>query len=98
MENKLTDNEIIKAIDRCASIGESCEDCPFYEYTDCDERLKECYHDLIKRKDTEIDVLIRKKGTLRDEISELRAENERLKGDLAFREKQLDNLVKEMTE
>ena len=32
------------------------------------------------------------------ELNRQKAENERLKGDLAFREKQLDNLVKEMTE
>lgn len=55
----MTDNEIIEALDKCASIGESCEGCPFYEYIDCDTRLKECFHDLIKRKDAEIDRLQR---------------------------------------
>ena len=37
----------------------------------------------IEKKNTEIDILIRKKGTLRDEISELRAEIERFKNEQA---------------
>ena len=53
----MTDNEIIKALDKCASIGESCEDCPFYDYTDCDKRLKEHFHDLINRQKAEIESL-----------------------------------------
>ena len=35
--------------------------------------------DIIKQRDTEIDILIRKKEALKDEISELKAEVERLK-------------------
>ena len=36
-------------------------------------------NDLIKQKDAEIDILIRKNETLKDEVAELRAEVERLK-------------------
>lgn len=38
-------------------------------------------NDLIKQKDTEIDILIRKNETLKDEVSELRAEVERLQNE-----------------
>ena len=52
--------------------------------------------DLINRQKAEIDILIRKKEALRDEIVEQQAEIERLKEDLAFREKQIENYVEEM--
>ena len=60
----MTDNEIVKAIEKCASIGESCEDCPFYEYTDCDKRLKECFHDMLNRQKAEIERLQIRNKTL----------------------------------
>ena len=60
----MTDNEIIKAIEKCASIGESCKDCPFYEYTDCDKRLKECFHDMLNRQKAENEEL--RKGFIAD--------------------------------
>lgn len=84
-----TDNEIIKAVERCMSISEGCDGCPFSNDSDCDKRLREKFLDLVYRKDTEIDILIRKKETLKDEISELRAEIERYEktvGKLAVRE------------
>ena len=88
-DKKFTDEEIVKALEQCVSIGEGCENCPFYEYTDCDKRLKECFNDLINRKDAEIekkdieiDILIRKKNRLRDEIAEQQAEIDRLQKEL----------------
>ena len=50
----------------------------------------------IEKKDTEIDILIRKKHALRDEISELMAEVERLKDDKWRLEKMMDNLSKDL--
>ena len=44
----------------------------------------------IKQKDTEIDILIRKKETLKDELAEKQAEIERLKG---FRKEGFTNLL-----
>ena len=55
IDNTITEEDIIKAVAKCASIGESCEGCPFYDYTDCDKRLKEKFHSLINRKNAEIE-------------------------------------------
>ena len=84
-QNKLTDEQIIKALEYCSSsdLGQ-CRNCPFYEQCENDEQLVKYTLDLIKRKDAvieqkdiEIDILIKKKEALRDEICELQAENER---------------------
>ena len=87
----MTDNEIIKALKICNSLHLRCGNgCPYYEvpYKDgkrCSEMMINDALDLInrqkaeiKQKDTEIDILIRKKKTLRDEISELETEIEQL--------------------
>lgn len=67
----MTDNEIIKALEKCASIGESCEGCPFYEYTDCDTRLKEEFHNLINRQNAEIERLGKDRYIFKDGVLEL---------------------------
>lgn len=71
--NKLTDEQIVKAL----------EQSPLNDIGGC---RKIDALDLIKRqraeieqKDIEIDILIRKKEALKDEISELQSEVERLK-------------------
>lgn len=78
----MTDNEIIKALGICSSEHLGCEDgCPYVGVA-ClggDALLKDALA-LVKTKDTEIDILIRKNETLKDENFELRAEVERLKG------------------
>jgi hypothetical protein len=91
-DKKFTDAEVIKAIGYCADESKlGCpDDCPFSE--ECDENvfsLDKAIVDLIIRqkaelskKDTEIDILIRKKEALRDEIAELKAEVERLQEEL----------------
>lgn len=96
----MTDNKIIQALECCsyATSNRDCEKCPYYPDEECVKKQCTDILDLINRQKAEIGILIRKKNDLQDEITELQAENERLKGDLAFREKQLDNLVKEMTE
>lgn len=57
IDKKMSDEQIIKAFEKCITIGERCEDCPFCGYTDCNTRLKECFLDLINRKDAEIERL-----------------------------------------
>ena len=81
----MTDNEIIKALKICTSEDLGCQDgCPYIS-GGCVSEIKKHVLDLINRqkaeieiKNTEIDILIRKKESLRDEIAELQAEIERL--------------------
>ena len=94
----MIDAEIIKALECCGEHKRLCNECS-YRYTLPERCDIDMFHDavaLINRQKSEVAILIRKKDTLKDEIAEQQAEIERLKGDLAFREKQLDNLIKEM--
>ena len=78
----MTDNEIKKALECC--IDGYCRGC-MYGDTDqfhCKDDLMQNALDLINRQKAEIDILIRKKETLRDEICKLQAENEKLKTEL----------------
>ena len=75
----MTDNDIIKALECCGNQMYSCTDksCKaktLGEALDLINRQKE----EISKKDIEIDILIRKKEDLSDEVSDLRAEVERL--------------------
>lgn len=78
---KMTDNEIIKALECCRTPKcSNCVECPQRGLgTDCLGELIENTINLINRQQAEIDILIRKKETLRDEIAEKQAEIERLK-------------------
>ena len=84
----MTDEEIIKALECCYTVGIPCRECPFNGTEHCNDELMGQYSlDIIKRyraeieqKDTEIDILVRKTETLKDEILELRTEIERLRG------------------
>ena len=75
----MTDNEIIKALECCINSKFGCDEkCLFF---DKDYGLAGClqkFLDLINRQKAEIDILIRKKETLQDEVAELQAKNERL--------------------
>ena len=102
----MTDEKIINALKICGNLVDSrCKECVFHNTynASCVVKLMENAYDLINRKnaeieqkDIEIDILIKKKEAAYEEVAELRAENERLKSDLEFREKQLYNLVQEM--
>lgn len=86
-DNKLTDEQVIKALECCSNTvsGGMCPICPIDdEDKTCVTVLTENALDLLKRKDAEIDILMRKNNTLKDEISELMAEVERLKEDISF--------------
>lgn len=81
----MTDEQIIYALERCSQHKECCY-CNAVEECGNKRVLTESVLDLINRqkaeieeKDIEIDILIRKKDAAYDEISELRAEVERLK-------------------
>lgn len=80
----LKDNETIKALEICATYGAKCTDCPAFVKVDrsnCKNVLVGAL-DIINRQKTEIDILIRKKETLRDEISELQRKNSELEIEL----------------
>lgn len=84
----MTDNEIIEVLEICSNIvTSSCRKCPLHSMynANCVVQAMRNALDLIKRykseiekKDTEIDILIRKNEALKDEVSELRADKEAL--------------------
>lgn len=83
----MTDEQIVKAL-ACCSINRTCCGCPLnnYDGESCIVKVKKEAHDLINRqkadiakKDIEIDILIRKKETLNDEVFGLKAEVEQWK-------------------
>ena len=77
----MKDNDVIKALGCCKSGG--CEDgCPFYADREKCVKLDDIVLDLINRQKTEIDILIRKKEALRDEIAELELKNSELEIEL----------------
>ena len=88
----MNDNEIIKALEMCGNIVvSSCKECSFHiSYNaNCVKQVMRNALDLItrqkaelKQKDTEIDILIRKKETLKDEVSELQHKNSELEIEL----------------
>lgn len=79
----MTDNEIIQALECCCDdCGKSCEvkHCPMIAECQTDiNALEKSALALINRQKAEIDILIRKKETLRDEITEKDAEIDRLR-------------------
>ncbi len=87
----MTDKETVKGLGLCSSDYLGCEDgCP---YLSMDIGDNSCRNNLIRdalnlilsrnkellQKDAEIDILICKNERLKDEVSELMEENERLK-------------------
>ena len=73
----MTDAEVIKALECCANEDAYCEDCPSKQCCDGDTfGMIQAVLDLISRQKAEIDILIRKKETLQDEIAEQQAEIE----------------------
>ena len=77
----MTDEQIIKALE-CCRFNISCKGCPCEGDVACElpigRGIDYYAFDLINRQKTEIDILIRKKETLRDELAEKDAEIERL--------------------
>lgn len=77
----MIDAEIIKALECCSEYKTFCDECSYrlkrVEY--CDSDLLKDAVALINRQKAEIDILIRKKDTLRDEVESLREENKQIK-------------------
>ena len=81
-DKKFTDEEIIKALECCSEPAGKCccEECPLHHRDDsCTTALIKKAVELVNRQKAEIEILIRKKESLRDEIYELQSEVERLK-------------------
>lgn len=83
----MTDSEIIKALECCGN--NTCRECVYNTSDDrfdltCTTNMAKDALDIINRQQTEIDILIRKKETLRDEIAEQQAEIERLTNKLEY--------------
>jgi hypothetical protein len=77
----MTDAEIRKALECCGEHKRLCNECS-YRYTLPERCDIDMLHDavaLINRQKAEIDILIRKKDTLRDEVESLREENKQIK-------------------
>ena len=74
----MKDDVIIKSFEKCF-IEQYCEGCPLVNLNNCTKVLGQGILDLIDRQKAEIDILIRKKEALRDEIAEQQTEIERLK-------------------
>lgn len=84
---KMTDNEIIKALECCGK--NTCRECIYNTSDDrfdltCTTNMAKDALDIINRQQTEIDILIRKKETLRDEIAEKQAEIDKLTNELEY--------------
>ena len=87
--------DVIKTVEVFATNGE-CKDCPFCSFrAGRRDRCFNCFNcadvpqwfwknilDVFKSKDAEIDILIRKKESLRDEIEELQRKNSELEIEL----------------
>ena len=69
-EPTMTDEQIKYALERC-SIHKECCYCNAVEECGIKKVLTDSVLDLIKRQRAEIDILIRKKETLQDEVAEL---------------------------
>ena len=102
----MTDNEIIKALEICSSDAyndskERCTGCKYdgaEEELFCFEHLEKDVLNLVKRQKTEIDILIRKKETLQDEICNLRADKEALINGQLTLQKMYVKAIKEFAE
>ena len=101
----MTDAEIIKALECCSNCGLfKCRQCPKNnEDEKCMYRLSKDALDLINRQKTEIDILIRKKEALQDEVCRLQEMNEALIAGqetlqryIAEQNEEIDRLKKEM--
>lgn len=99
----MTDEQIIKALECCCGTAhDSCRDCP-YDDIGCEDKLEKDVLDLINsqkaeiaKKGAEIDILIRKKESLRDEICKLQNEVGHWKRTAEYNAQKYAELVKEM--
>ena len=82
-DKEITNEMIAEALEICSNDEiHSCEGCPFNEPIPCISKLMKLALELIKNKDAEIEILLRKKHTLRNEIAEKDAEIFKLKEEI----------------
>ena len=84
-DKKLTDNEIIKALECCKSDTSLCNDCPYDKIGECIEKLCADSIDLINRLQAENERLTQFSGILLHNGSELFKEIETVKAE-AYKE------------
>ena len=96
---KMTTDELAKALEMCTP-NEVCATCSLPGGGSCAAVIRKNALDLTKRlradlkqKDTEIDILIRKNETLKDEVAEQKAEIERLQNERIERIRELTRVV-----
>ena len=101
-DKKLTDNEIVKALECCRDIDIKCETCQLWTDSECTKVLHQATIDLINRlqtKNKELDEkLVIYKGTIDwqvKEINRLQAENSNLTSDLTSLQNDLTSLQAE---
>ena len=94
-DKKLTDNEIIKALECCSKpVSENCKECPLCS-TDCMEvDIEKLALDLINRLQEKNSNLTSDLTSLQNNLTSLQAENERLKDHI----KEGINLAKQLPE
>ena len=81
MAEKLTPEEIIKALECCIKPTSDCENCPYYKKEECFDMAKRDALNLINRQQAKIEALVEDTLCLRDTLKEnesLRTEIERL--------------------
>ena len=83
MPNKLTDSEIVKALECCKSDGIICFECPYKKTNGCMEKLSADALDLINRQKAYIEKCEKVEHFADKTIATLQAENERLKSDVS---------------
>ena len=78
-----TDNEIIRALDKCKMVVRNlgCNKCPYYEDYHCLLYMKADVLALINRQKEEIDITINIMNRQNDEIWQLKEEIEKLKNE-----------------
>lgn len=67
----MEDRNIIKALECCYTTGTSCEECPMYNFDECNDVLMAKYvRDLINRQQAEIERLSKKNEELAEILSD----------------------------
>ena len=90
---KLTDAEVVKALERCLEDGyDHCSDCPYNEKVQCTFELMSDSLDLIKRKDEVIDGQDVEIMRLKHEIEKLKTELVSADEVIGFRDAEIERL------
>ncbi len=103
MPNKLTDSEIVKALE-CCCIKKNCNGCPQYSKTRCLESACKGAVDLINRLQARVEYYKKNRNKYQDDVmylakqlDNLQAENERLKAKVNHYAYLYDNFVTKPT-